>query len=256
MMMRRLGVLFYGLIAYLIALAAVAAAIGFLANARLPTGLPAGIDQGAPRPVGVAVVVNTLLLAVFAVQHSVMARPGVKRRLTRLLPPSTERSTYVLASSLALIAVMAWWQPLPTIVWSVQTPALRAVLWALYLVGWITVLASTFMIDHLDLFGLRQVIARARERQHRAPGFRQTWLYRVVRHPIMVGFLIAFWATPDLSQGRLLFAGLGTAYILLGVTLEERDLVDYLGEDYRRYQQQVPRLLPTPTRTSGTPVGS
>ena len=239
-MLRRILVVVYGLIAYVTSLAVVVYAIGFLANVAVPRG----IDDGSDGSVGLAVLVNGGLLAVFAVQHSTMARPGFKRWLAERLPPSIERSTYLLAASLALIAVMILWRPMPEPVWVAETGALRAGLWSLYLLGWVTVVGSTFMIDHFDLFGLSQVVARARDRDHVPPTFRLTLLYRVVRHPIMVGFLMAFWATPDMSQGRLLFAALGTAYILIGVRLEERDLREQLGEDYRRYEQQVPRFLP------------
>jgi methanethiol S-methyltransferase len=248
-MLRRILVFVYGLIAYVTSLAVVVYTIGFLANA----GVPRGIDDGAVGPVGLAVLANAGLLAVFAVQHSVMARPSFKRWLTGRLSPALERSTYVLAASLVLIAIMTLWQPMPEPVWVAETGALRVLLWSLYLLGWVTVVGSTFMIDHFDLFGLSQVVARARDRDHVPPSFRLTLLYRVVRHPIMVGFLVAFWATPDMSQGRLLFAALGTAYIVIGVRCEERDLRDQLGDDYLRYEREVPRFVPRPRRQTVVP---
>ena len=239
-MVRRILVVGYGLLAYVTFLGVFVYTIGFLANAVVPRG----IDEGPAGPVGVALLVNAALLGAFAVQHTVMARPGFKRWWTRYVPASIERSTFVLAASLVLVAVVGLWRPMPETVWVAETEWLRGLLWSVYLLGWTTVVGSTFMIDHFDLFGLRQVAARALERAHREPSFRTTLLYRLVRHPIMVGFLIAFWATPDMSQGRLLFAVLGTGYILVGVRLEERDLRRHLGEVYVRYEAAVPRFVP------------
>lgn len=239
-MVGRILVVGYGLIAYVLFLAVFAYTVGFLANAVVPRG----IDEGTVGPTGIALLVNAGLLGAFAVQHTVMARPRFKRWLTRTVPAAVERSTFVLAASLVLVAVVGLWQPMPETVWAVEADAARAVLWALYGLGWVTVVASTFMIDHFDLFGLSQVVARARKREHRPPNFRLTLLYRFVRHPIMVGFLIAFWATPDMSQGRLLFAVLGTGYILVGVRFEEHDLRAELGQDYVRYERRVPRFVP------------
>jgi methanethiol S-methyltransferase len=251
MMSRRILVIGYGLVAYILFLAVFTYTIFFLAN----TLVPRGIDEGATGPLWVAVFVNAGLLGAFAVQHTVMARPGFKRWWTRFVPVSIERSTFVLAASLALAAVVWLWQPMPETVWVVETVRVRVLLWTIYGLGWVTVVASTFMIDHFELFGLSQVVARARERRHVPPSFQLRWLYRFVRHPIMVGFLIAFWATPDMSQGRLLFAALGTGYIIVGVRFEERDLRASLGEGYLRYEQTVPRFVPrvTPRRVDGEP---
>lgn len=240
-MTRRFLVVGYGAVAYLLFLGVFAYTIGFLANAVVPSG----IDEGDAGSLATGVVVNAALLGLFAVQHTIMARPGFKRWWTRLVPPSIERSTFVLAASLALVLVVWLWQPMPATVWSVEAEWLRVALWALYLVGWATVVGSTFMIDHFELFGLSQAVARARERAHVPPPFRLTLLYALVRHPIMLGFLIAFWATPDMSQGRLLFAALGTGYILVGVRFEERDLRASLGEVYERYEAEVPRFVPS-----------
>jgi len=239
-MVRRILVIGYGLIAYLLFLGVFAYTIGFLANAVVPRG----IDDGPVGPLLSAVPVNSGLLGAFAVQHTVMARPAFKRWLTRSVPAAIERSTFVLAASLVLVAVVWLWRPMPESVWMVETGWLRSLLWTVYLLGWVTVVASTFMINHFDLFGLSQVVARGRDRTHVPPSFRLTMLYRFVRHPIMVGFLIAFWATPDMSQGRLLFALLGTGYILVGVRFEEHDLREHLGEDYARYEAEVPRFVP------------
>lgn len=249
-MLRRVTALAYGAIVYLFFLAVLVYTIGFLANLWVPRG----IDQGHTGPIGVAVLVDAGLLALFAVQHTVMARPAFKRRWTRLVPQAAERSTFVLAASLVLALLLWQWRPLPATVWSVESEPGRAALYALYALGWIVVVGSTFLIDHFELFGLRQVLARARERAHRPTGFRQPFVYRLVRHPIMVGFLIAFWATPDLSAGRLLFATLGTGYILVGVRFEEHDLRDHFGEVYARYEATVPRFVPRLRRT-GAAVG-
>lgn len=239
-MVRRILTVGYGLIAYVTFLGAFTYTIGFLANAVVSRG----IDDGTVGPMGIAIVVNAGLLGAFALQHTVMARPAFKRWLTRFVPAPIERSTFVLAASLVLIAVVWLWRPMPETVWSVDVGWLRVVLWGIYLLGWLTVVGSTFMINHFDLFGLSQVVADARSREHVPPPFRLTMLYRFVRHPIMVGFLIAFWATPDMSQGRLLFAVLGTAYILVGVRFEEHDLRQDIGDAYVRYEQEVPRFVP------------
>lgn len=189
-------------------------------------------------------LIDASLLGLFAVQHTVMARPAFKRWWTRFIPPLIERSTFVLAASLVLALVVWLWQPLPATVWSVEAEPARLLLYGVYGFGWFMVVGSTFLIDHFDLFGLRQVVARARERVQEPVGFRQPVVYRLVRHPIMVGFLIAFWATPDMSAGRLLFAALGSGYILVGVRFEERDLRRHLGEVYVDYEAQVPRFVP------------
>ena len=246
-MLRRVLVVGYGVIAYLLFLGVAVYMVGFLANAVVPRG----IDEGASGSLAAAVVVNAALLGLFAVQHTVMARPGFKRWWTRLIPPAIERSTFVLATSLVLVLVVWLWQPMPATVWSVEAEWLRATLWAVYLLGWAIAVGSTFMIDHFDLMGLSQVVARARERPHVSPPFRTTLLYSVVRHPIMLGFLIAFWATPDMTQGRLLFALLATGYIVVGVRFEERDLRAGLGVVYERYAAEVPSLVPTPRRRAG-----
>lgn len=195
-----------------------------------------------------SIVVNGLLLAVFAVQHSVMARPGFKARWTRIVPVAVERSTYVLLSSCALALVFWGWRPLPGVVWEVGSDAGRALVWAISAAGWLTVLATTFLISHVDLFGLRQVYLNLRRRPYTHPKFRLVGLYRLVRHPLMLGFLIAFWATPRMTLGYLVFAIATTLYILVALQLEERDLVDAFGDSYRDYQKRVRMLLPLPRK--------
>ncbi|GIF97198.1 methanethiol S-methyltransferase [Catellatospora citrea] len=239
-MIRRILALGYGGLAYAAFLAAITYTIGFLANAVVPKG----VDDGATGPVWLAVAVDAGLLGVFAVQHSVMARPWFKRWWTRFVPAAVERSTFVLLSSLAVGLLLWQWRPLTAEVWSVETPWLRVVLWTVCGLGWGVLVLSTFLIGHFDLFGLRQVLARARESGYAEPGFRQPMLYRIVRHPIMVGFIIAFWATPDMSAGHLLFAAAATGYILIAVRFEEHDLRKALGEPYEQYARQVPRFIP------------
>lgn len=236
----------YGVAAYALFLAAFFYAIGFVAAA----GAPRHIDNGVPAPWPLALAVDAALLLLFALQHSVMARPAFKRWWTRLVPVPLERSTFVLASSLALFLLYWQWRPLPAPVWEVQPAWARATLWALCAAGWLLVLASTFLINHFELFGLRQVWRHARGKRPapEAP-FVVRACYRVVRHPIMLGFLVAFWATPSMSAGHLLFALATTGYILVAVKyLEERDLVAHFGEAYRDYQRRVPMLLPLPRR--------
>jgi protein-S-isoprenylcysteine O-methyltransferase Ste14 len=203
--------------------------------------------------VWLAVVVNLALLGLFAVQHSVMARPWFKRWWTRFVPAAIERSTYVLAANL-VVALLLWqWRPLPETVWSVPSGWARSLLWTVYLFGWALLLFSTFLIGHFDMFGLRQVLARARERRYAEPEFREPWLYGLVRHPLLVGFLIAFWAAPDMSVGRLLFATAASGYIVVAVRFEEHDLRRQLGEPYERYLERVPRFIPRPSTVARVP---
>ncbi|MGH3967003.1 MAG: methanethiol S-methyltransferase [Mycobacterium sp.] len=234
----------YGAVCYLMFLVAFLYAVGFVGDIVVPRT----VDHAITAPIGQAIVVDVLLLGLFAVQHSVMARPAFKRWWTRLVPQPIERSTYVLASNLVLFLLYWQWRTMPAEVWHVNAPAGRLALWVLFWLGWAIALVSTFLISHVDLFGLRQVYSFWRGKPLRDITFRSPLLYRVVRHPLMVGFIIAFWAAPTMTVGRLLFAAASTAYIGVAVQLEERNLVDALGDEYRDYRAEVPMLVPRPRR--------
>jgi methanethiol S-methyltransferase len=238
-MFKRLTIFLYGVACYAVFFATFLYAIGFIGNFAVPRTL-----DGAPGEslVG-SLLVDLGLLGLFAIQHSVMARPAFKRWFTRLVPESAERSTYVLLSSLALIALFAWWQPLGGSVWTVTDPTLRGVIWGAFAFGWLLVLVSTFLINHFDLFGLRQVWLQLLGRPYTQLPFRTPGPYRYVRHPLYVGWLFVFWATPTMTLSHLLFAVMTTAYILIAIQFEERDLADALPE-YRAYREEVPMIVP------------
>jgi len=244
--MGKLLAFIYGIIAYTLFLVSFVYAIGFVGNVVVPKS----IDSGTVGPMIMSLVVDAALLMLFAVQHSGMARRGFKRWLTRWVPRPIERSTYVLIASSVLLLLYALWRPAPNPVWRVSSPAGATVLWGLFAFGWLVVFLSTFMIGHFDLFGLKQVWLNLQGRMQPPDKFRAPAFYRIVRHPIMVGFLIAFWATPYMSVGHLLFSIATTGYILIAVQLEERDLLAMLGEEYRRYKLHVPRFIPFPRRVS------
>jgi protein-S-isoprenylcysteine O-methyltransferase Ste14 len=215
--------------------------IGFVAG--LPA-LPTNVDHGAEAAPLTAAAIDLALIALFGLQHSVMARPGFKAVWTRIVPKPIERSVYVLAASLVLIALFAFWCPIDGIVWQVDAPAARAVLWAVFGLGWLIVLLSTFLINHFELFGLSQVIRNLRNRTPGAPVLRTPFFYRFVRHPLYSGFFIAFWATPTMSYGHLLLAVGMSVYILIAIRHEERDLIDVFGSDYEDYRRRVGMLTP------------
>jgi protein-S-isoprenylcysteine O-methyltransferase Ste14 len=244
----RLVILFYAIVSYAVFLVSSLYAVGFVGNYLVPRS----IDVGGPSNSSEAIAVNLLLLALFAIQHSIMARPAFKRWWARILPAACQRSTYVLLSSLILLLLFWQWRPIPIPVW--QAGGIAAwLLIGVYGLGWSIVFASTFMIDHFDLSGLRQAFFALRGAEIPDQSFRTPLLYKIVRHPLMLGFLLAFWATPEMTVGHLLFAIMTTAYILVGLQFEERDLIAQFGTTYQQYRRRVPMLLP---RISGRRAGA
>lgn len=243
--MGRIVTFAYGAFSYIVFFLTFLYAIGFVGNFAVPKS----IDSGSPSAVfSEALIINLILLSIFALQHSVMARPWFKQWWTKIVPQPIERSTYVLLASLALILVFWQWRPLTGVVWNFENTAMRYLMWALFFAGWGIVLISTFLINHFDLFGLRQVYLYMKARDYTPLNFAERFLYKFVRHPIMLGFIVAFWATPSMTTGHLLFAAVTTAYILVAIQYEERDIIGAHGEAYEDYRRRVSMLIPIPRK--------
>ncbi|HEX6648349.1 MAG TPA: hypothetical protein VF075_02375 [Pyrinomonadaceae bacterium] len=239
-MLKRLATFIYGVLCYLTFFGTFLYAVGFIGNLFVPKS----IDSGRTGSLGEALLIDAGLLTVFAVQHSLMARPWFKRAWTRIVPPVAERSTYVLLSSLLLLLLFWQWRPIGGVVWNIEQPAIRMGIHALYATGWLLVLGSTFLINHFDLFGLRQVFLFLLGRPYTEIKFRTPVLYKHVRHPLYLGWLFAFWSTPTMTIAHLVFAIATTAYIFVAIQLEEKDLTDAYGDRYRQYKKEVPMIIP------------
>ncbi|MFT5437509.1 MAG: protein-S-isoprenylcysteine O-methyltransferase Ste14 [Ulvibacter sp.] len=239
--MKKVIIFIYGIISYLVFLIAFLYAIGFVGNIVVPKS----IDSGVETTLLSSLFINVILLSVFALQHSIMARPQFKKWFTTIISPVMERSTYILLSSLALLLIYWQWQPITTIVWKIENEIVSLFLTGIFFLGWLIVLLSTFMINHLELFGLAQIFDNLKNKKTPNPKFQTNYLYKLVRHPLMLGFLIAFWATPTMTVGHLLFTLVTTIYIFVAVKyLEEKDLKKVIGKDYETYQKEVPMIIP------------
>lgn len=234
----------YGLLAYVIGVPTLVYAVGFLIDQVVPKG----INDGEVVPVSRALIVNVVLLLLVPVQHSIMARPSFKAKWTRIVPAAIERSTFVLVTGVLLWLLYWQWRPMPEVVWDIKTSSMRSLVMTFYFAGWVLLFGSSFLIDHFDLFGLRQVYFCLQGKEYTPPVFVERLVYRWIRHPLMLGFITAFWAAPTMTQGRLLFATVITAYIIVGIQMEERDLIANHGDDYKSYRQRTGMLLPIPRR--------
>ena len=250
----KLAILLYGLVAYVMFLAVFAYTAGWLLGIGVPKTIDAVVDE--PSSIAVAIVVNASILGLFAVQHMIMARGWFKKRWTKIIPAAAERSTFVLATNLLLVLLFWQWRPMTGILWEVGNPVARGVLYGLSAAGFLGVVFSTFLIDHFDLFGLKQVVLNFRGRPQATPVFQVNSLYRFTRHPLYLSFFAAFWCAPTMTVGHLLFAGLCTGFVLVAVRFEERDLITEHGEDYERYRRSVPMILPNFVRTAAPTKGS
>ncbi len=242
--MKKIIFFLYGIICYAIFFVTFLYAIGFVGNFVVPKSIDSGFQGGT----NLVWLIDILLLSLFTIQHSVMARQGFKRVWTKIVPRPIERSTYVLFSSIALILLFAFWRPMDEVIWNTQNTPLAPVLTCLYFLGWFIVLFETFLINHFNLFGLHQVYLNLRNKEQEYPKFVKPLFYKVVRHPLMLGFIIAFWSAPHMTLGHLLFAFATTGYILVAIQLEERDLVRFHGNAYIRYQQEVSQIIPMPPK--------
>jgi len=242
----------YSLVAYVVFLAAFLYAIGFVGNFIVPKSIDSGVETSTM----MAILINAGLLGAFAIQHSVMARPGFKTWWAKIIPQTVERNTYVLISSLLLILMFWQWRPMTGVIWDVQNSTLGSILQVIFWMGWVQVLLSSFLINHFDLFGLRHGYLNLKGKEYTHLHFKTTFLYKIVRHPLLLGFIIAFWAAPLMTTGHLLFSLLTTGYIIIGATLEERDHEALMGSDYVEYKKSVPMLIPIPGKRFKSPKAS